>query len=308
MSTNVDNAEARGKKLEQLRKPFPKEVVGKLPRGIQGGAPKSHCRVCGGWHGPAAVHLDYVGHAEVTDRLLTTDPEWSWEPLARDDKGLPVFERDGQGRPIGFWIRLTILGITRYGYGSVEASKPEAVKELIGDSIRNAAMRFGVALDLWAKSELESQIEEAGTSSPRGQAAAKAADVPPPHKEPEGQSPQVQPAPSGSTSSSWQRISAAVTSPHSKIDKNRVLHITVSVLMKRDAIPKDGLRYDHVANLPEDVLQEVANKLGLTRKRWLPNETTPTLQSGASGASSRLRASGCILYLPSLRMHLSLVL
>ena len=30
------------------------------------------------------------------------------------------------------------------------------MKERIGDAIRNAAMRFGVALDLWSKEELES--------------------------------------------------------------------------------------------------------------------------------------------------------
>jgi len=49
------------------------------------------------------------------------------------------------------WIRLTVLGVTRPGVG--EGKNP---KERIGNAIRNAAMRFGVALDLWAKEELES--------------------------------------------------------------------------------------------------------------------------------------------------------
>src|SRR5699024_2940083 len=40
-----------------LRRPFPPESVGRLPKG--------------------GVMLDYVGHAAVTDRLLTVDPEWS---------------------------------------------------------------------------------------------------------------------------------------------------------------------------------------------------------------------------------------
>jgi hypothetical protein len=250
-------------RLKQLRKPFPKEVIGKLPRGIQSGAPKSHCKVCGGWHGPASVHLDYVGHAEVTDRLLSIDPAWSWEPLSRTEQGLPLFERDGQGRPVGFWIQLTVLGVTRYGYGSVESHKSDAVKELIGDAIRNAAMRFGVALDLWAKSELESQVEEAGTTSPRGQPVVKAG-VPPPHKEPEGQA--RTPEPSGSASSSWQKISAAVTSPHSKITKDRVRHVAAGTLIKRRESPPQGFDYHHVANLPEDVLQEVVTHLGLDQQ------------------------------------------
>ena len=30
----------------------------------------------------------------------------------------------------------------------------KSAKECIGDAIRNAAMRFGVALDLWAKDDL----------------------------------------------------------------------------------------------------------------------------------------------------------
>jgi hypothetical protein len=34
------------------------------------------------------------------------------------------------------------------------------MKERIGDAIRNAAMRFGIALDLWSKEELESTLAE----------------------------------------------------------------------------------------------------------------------------------------------------
>lgn len=66
-----------------LRKPFPKESIGKLPKGGQ--------------------MLDYVGHAATTDRLLTVDPGWSWEPLALDDRGLPAIDKDGN-----LWIKLTI--------------------------------------------------------------------------------------------------------------------------------------------------------------------------------------------------------
>lgn len=111
-------------KATALRKPFPAESIGKLPKG--------------------GVMLDYVGHAAVTDRLLTVDPHWSWEPFALDANGLPAL--DGSRN---LWIRLTICGVTRIGVGDGKNAK-----EIIGDAIRNAAMRFGVALDLWAKEDL----------------------------------------------------------------------------------------------------------------------------------------------------------
>ena len=111
---------------EQLRAPFPRETIGKLPKG--------------------GVQLDYVGHAAVTDRLLSVDPEWNWEPMGVTPEGLPALDREGN-----LWIRLTIHGHTRLGVGD-----GRSMKEKIGDALRNGAMRFGVALDLWSKDELES--------------------------------------------------------------------------------------------------------------------------------------------------------
>ncbi len=113
-----------------LRAPFPKSAIGKMPKG--------------------GVQLDFVGHAATTDRLLAVDPEWSWEPVAYDPRGLPGIDEHG-----GLWIRLTVCGVTRLGYGDAGGKKgPNAIKEAIGDAIRNAAMRFGVALDLWAKEDI----------------------------------------------------------------------------------------------------------------------------------------------------------
>src|SRR5215203_4872391 len=109
---------------KELRKPFPREAIGRLPKG--------------------GVMLDYVGHAAVTDRLLAVDPTWSWEPFSLDPRGLPALDQDNN-----LWIRLTINGVTRPGVGD-----GKNMKERIGDAIRNAAMRFGVALDLWSKEEL----------------------------------------------------------------------------------------------------------------------------------------------------------
>lgn len=143
-------------KRARLRAEFPKAAYGKLPKSTKKDNPKGNCKECGGYHGLPAVHLDYIGHATVTDRLLEVDPEWTWEPCAFGDDGLPRFIISEAGTPIGLWIKLTVLGVTRLGFGSVESNAFEPEKQLIGDAMRNAAMRFGVALDLWSKAELES--------------------------------------------------------------------------------------------------------------------------------------------------------
>ena len=43
-----------------------------------------------------------------------------------------------------------------------EKSGGDAMKEIIGDALRNAAMRFGAALDLWHKGELHPDEPDAG--------------------------------------------------------------------------------------------------------------------------------------------------
>jgi hypothetical protein len=115
-----------------LRAPFAPEQIGKLPRGN--------------------VQLDFVGHAAVTDRLLSVDPFWSWEPVAFDPDGAPLIRHDGNRHSL--WIYLTVCGVSRLGVGIVNGDKQELEKELISDALRNAAMRFGVALDLWSKTPL----------------------------------------------------------------------------------------------------------------------------------------------------------
>lgn len=98
--------------------------------------------------------LSYMGHAEVTRALLDIDPAWSWEPVALDEMGLPRIITRGSMSEL--WIRLTVLGVTRLGVGTCESKKAEQSKELIGDALRNAAMRFGFALALWSKAEWDS--------------------------------------------------------------------------------------------------------------------------------------------------------
>jgi hypothetical protein len=96
------------------------------------------------------VQLRYLSHIWVRKALQDADPDWYWEPMGYDSDGQPVIERDSQGNPVGFWIWLHLLGTKMPGYGSVEPGKRDAVKELIGDALRNASMRL-VGGALWVK-------------------------------------------------------------------------------------------------------------------------------------------------------------
>ncbi len=176
------HAEIVADPLARLREPFAPNHISKLPKPTKAQTEAVRadfkvgirCKDCGSWHHPDVIHLDYVGHAALTDRLLDTDPHWSWEPVAFRD-GLPAFDDTG-----GLWIRLTVCGVTRLGYGHA-ASKPGVdpgarEKEVIGDALRNAAMRFGAALDLWHKGDLHADEDTAAESPPERQQRQPAKD------------------------------------------------------------------------------------------------------------------------------------
>ncbi len=120
-----------------LRAPFPPEAIGQLPKG--------------------GTMLSYVGHAATTDRLLQVDPDWTWEPPTSDElQRLPGGD--------GMRIKLTVCGVTRFGWGD-----GKNIKEWISDAIRNAAMRFGVALDLWSKEDLRAENADGTSDGSRSQ-------------------------------------------------------------------------------------------------------------------------------------------
>lgn len=158
-----------------LRQPFAPEQIGKLPKiscracskapgKVCSDHSKSKCKACGNYITTAHVDLDYVGHAGVTDRLLQADPTWTWEPLTIGDDGVPVINvANGEAT---MWIRMTVNGVTRIGVGSAPAQSFELHKQLISDAIRNVAMRFGVALDLWSKEPLPEAMEHDDPTPP----------------------------------------------------------------------------------------------------------------------------------------------
>jgi hypothetical protein len=111
--------------------PDPK-IVGKLPKG--------------------GIQLDFVGHADITRILIEIDPLWSYEPCGWDNGRPAIHVENGMAT---MWAYLIVHGKKMLGVGSVRADKQELDKELVGDFLRNAAMRFGISLALWTKNEWE---------------------------------------------------------------------------------------------------------------------------------------------------------
>ena len=115
--------------LDQYAVPDPK-IVGTIPRN--------------------GVSLSYVSHADVCRILIEVDPLWSWQPIEWIEGRPAIHVINGTAT---MWGTLTLLGKSMIGVGSVRADKQEYEKELVGDFLRNASMRFGIAISLWSKQD-----------------------------------------------------------------------------------------------------------------------------------------------------------
>ena len=135
--------------------PDPK-IVGKLPKGGQS--------------------LSFVGHADITKMLIEVDSEWTWEPVAFDVNGLPAYRVENGMAHMAGW--LTVQGVRRLGIGSVMHNKPDLLKELVSDFIRNSAMRFGICLSLWTKQEWDDHSPVVATPAPKVAKAEPVGDAP----------------------------------------------------------------------------------------------------------------------------------
>lgn len=166
--------------LAQLSEPFPADSIGHKPtvwckpcreRNCQQ-HPSRKCGMCKQKLTTAHTHLDFVGHAFVRERFNQVDPEWNWEPCGYGADGLPRFDDNG-----GLWIRLTIGGKTHLGYGDAPGKRGgDAIKETIGDALRNAGQSFGVALEMWKGSARADLIDDADTKPAAKPAQQKPSD------------------------------------------------------------------------------------------------------------------------------------
>jgi hypothetical protein len=149
MTDEIEQAKKRELLLDLMHEWWdpPQHLIQTLPRG--------------------GTKLSYLGHADTTRALSETDPEWTWTPMAHDENGLPILDRDSNGNPVGMWIWISVCGVERPAYGSCDSGKRDAVKELIGDAIRNGAMRFGVAGGLWSKGEWDGDTKTASGFDPK---------------------------------------------------------------------------------------------------------------------------------------------
>jgi hypothetical protein len=148
--TDAERADALLELLKEWWNP-PADLIATLPKG--------------------GISLKYLGHSDTSRALTECDPFWTWEPMGVSEDGQPILQLNDQGQPVGLWAWLTVCGVRRPCYGSVMPGKGDALKELIGDAIRNGAMRFGVAGALWSKAD------SAGAHEKRSKA---------PRKKPEG--------------------------------------------------------------------------------------------------------------------------
>ena len=125
----TENTNELLKVLNKYAVPDPK-IVGKLPRG--------------------GTQLDFVGHADITRILIEIDPHWRLIPIAWEN-GRPAMNVVNDMATM--WFELTLLGTSRLAIGSAKSNSPDLDKILYGDALRNGAMRFGISLNLWSKSE-----------------------------------------------------------------------------------------------------------------------------------------------------------
>lgn len=199
--------------LNKYGVPDPK-IVGKLPKG--------------------GMQLDFVGHADVTKMIIEIDPSWTWEPVAFSADGLPAYRVENGMAHMAGW--LTIHGVRRLGIGSVAHNKPDLLKELASDFLRNAAMRFGICLSLWTKQEWDDVDRPAP--------APKTQQIPKQIPKPDHEQKQI-------------KKPAVETDPHKPLSPSQVNQF-------RSACEARGINPD-----------DVAKAAGITHEEWVEGDLAP---------------------------------
>lgn len=119
----------------------------------------------------SGLALDYVDHATVTRMLIDVDPLWTWHPMGTDMNGAPIVDCDDAGNPRALWIYLEVHGKRIPAVGTIERpgakNYGDTLKELIGDALRNGALRFGICGSLWARSNWDDATAEPEPETPQ---------------------------------------------------------------------------------------------------------------------------------------------
>ena len=126
--------------LTELRRPVDKSLVKKRPgnRDRNGNVNE----------------FDYVPWNDVADILDDTAPNWS-----HSIKGMQVV-----GDFVATTVAITINGVTREGVGTGRASDETGIKKAEHDALKRAAVKFGVARELYRK-EIHGDSGSSGSST-----------------------------------------------------------------------------------------------------------------------------------------------
>lgn len=153
---------------DALRKAFAEGQIGQLPRvtckdcsNKRCSAHKyTKCKDCGAYTSPQHIHLPFVAHAIVTDRLNHDAPGWYFtiDTVKDSNDGEHVLAVVGT-------MHIGDKAIPEIGEPNVKSFYGTELQSAIGNFIRRAAMRFGVAIDLWMKEEAV-HVETSGEGAP----------------------------------------------------------------------------------------------------------------------------------------------
>lgn len=150
-----------------LRRPFPPEAQGKLTKSKTDYSPNARpCNICGAKHQnpDGGVHVDYIGHAFLRERLNEVDYRLKVDRTPQGDP-MVVQEPGDDAHLVWLPFRLTVMGVTREEVGACSTAKDEWPKVLWSDVITRGAMAHGIGLWLWQK---EMPVDRERSTSGRG--------------------------------------------------------------------------------------------------------------------------------------------
>lgn len=139
--------------LKELSQPIPKELV----------------RQRFGWTDKAGHdhEIDYIEWHTVADLLDRVYPEWS--QAVKDIRLI--------GDIVAVTVSITIMGVTREGVGTGSSYDEKGIKKAEHDALKRAAVKFGIARELYKKDEEEPAATNVSLQFPRDPVAKNIAEM-----------------------------------------------------------------------------------------------------------------------------------